>query len=107
MIAEILIVTDISVQTNAACVEMLSGQSVVVVRDLVLVEIPANLPVDEKTSVTRSAIDANEWHLEAVAKTRGWIKAGRSGILRLRSQIADRRTPVQVPPIHIQPGDVG
>src|SRR5215472_13233305 len=30
-----------------------------------------------------------------------------SGIFRVRSQIADRQTSMQVPAIHIQPGDVG
>src|ERR1700730_7603986 len=106
LIAEILIVSDIPCQTNAACVETLTSESVVVVRDLVLEKIPANLPIDEKTSVTCSGISANERDLEAVAKTRGRIKAG-SGIVRLRSQVADRRARVQIPPVHIQPCKVG
>src|SRR5258707_12179716 len=109
MFAEFLIISDISGQTDAACVELLSRQPVVVVRDLVLKKIPANLPVDEKTSVTCGTINANEWDLQAVAKTGGRIKAGRGrrGILRLRSQVADRRTRVQIPPVHFQPGNVG
>ena len=107
MIAEILIVTDISGQADAACVEMLTKQTVVVVGALVLVEIPAHLPVDEKPAVRRSTINANEGDLEAVAKTRRRIEAGRSGVLCPQSQIADRRTRVQIPPVRIQPGNVG
>src|SRR5260221_14723591 len=107
MIAEFLIVSDISGQTDAACVELLTRQSVV--RDLVLKKILANLPVDEKTSVTCGTINANERDLQAVAKTRGRIEARRrrSGVLRLRSQVADRRTSVQIPPVHVQPANVG
>src|SRR5580704_1117121 len=86
---------------------MLSKQSVVVVRDFVLVKIPACLPVNEKTSIRCSAINTNERNLEAVAKTWRRIKAGRGGVLCLRSQIADRRTCMQIPPIHIQFGNVG
>src|SRR5260370_23758842 len=106
MFAEFLIISDISGQTDAACVELLSRQPVVVVRDLVLKKIPANLPVDDKTSVTCGTINANEWDLQAVAKTGGRIEAGRgrSGILRLPSQLADSRTLVQNTPVHRHPG---
>ena len=84
---------------------MLTGQSVVIVRDLVLEEIPANLPVNEKTAVTCSPVDADKRNLETVAKTRGRIEVG-CGIFRVRAQIADRQTSVKVPAIHIQRGNV-
>src|SRR5262245_10708423 len=108
MIAEFLIVSDISRQTDATCVEVMTRQSAAAIRDVVLKKISANLPVDEKTSVTCSTINANEWDLQAVAKTRGRIEAGRGrrGILHLRSQVTDRRTRVQIPPAHVQPGNV-
>src|SRR5580704_17575821 len=86
---------------------MLSKQSVVVVGDFVLVKIPACLPVNEKTAIRCSTINTNERNLEAVAKTWRRIKAGQGGILCLRFQIADRRTCMQIPPIHIQFGNVG
>ncbi len=101
-----MIVSDVSGETDAACVETLARQSVGVVRDLVLEEIAAYLPVDEKIPVAGSAVSANERDLEAIAKTRGRIKAG-SGVVRLRSQVADRRTEVQIPPVHIQSCKVG
>ena len=78
----------------------------VVVGNLVLEKIPANLSVDEKASLACGDISAHEWDLDAVAKARGRVKAGRSGVVRLRPQIADGRTHVHVPAIHIQPGDV-
>src|SRR5260370_19927722 len=106
LVAELLIVSDISGEADAACIETLARQSMGVVRDVVLEKIPANLPVDEKISVACSAIHANKRDLEAVAKTRGRIKA-RSGVVRLRSQVADRRAEVQIPPVHIQSGKVG
>jgi hypothetical protein len=90
----------------SARIETLTGQSVVIVRDLVLEEISADLPVNEKTAVTCSPVDADKWDLETVAKTRGWIEVG-CGIFCVRAQIADRQTSVQVLAIHIQRGNVG
>src|SRR6266436_2777651 len=108
MNAELLIVSDVSGQADAAGVEMLSRQSMVVVGDLVLEKIPAHLSVDEEVSIARSRIGANERDLQVVAKSRrAGIETGRSGILRRHAQVADRRTDVQIPAVHVQPGKVG
>src|SRR5262249_29611262 len=107
VVAEVVIVGDVCDQTNAACVETLTGHSVVGVGDFVLEKIRADLRVDEKASVARSDVSPDEWDLKVVAKTRGRIEASRSGIFRVQSHIAERRTGVQIPSIHIQPGNVG
>src|SRR5258708_25627361 len=98
MFAEFLIISDISGQTDAACVELLSRQPVVVVRDLVLKKIPANLPVAEKTSVNCGTIDANECDLQDVARTWVLIEAwrGRSVNLLLQSPVAARTHRVKI-----------
>src|SRR5262249_59803810 len=75
--------------------------------DFVLEKIRADLRVDEKTSLARSDVSAGERDLKVVAETRGRIEASRSGIFGVQSRIADRRTGVQIPSIHIQPGNVG
>ena len=60
-------------------------------------EILANLPVNEKTGVTCSPVDAHEWDLETVAKTRERIEVG-SAIPHVRPEITDRQILVGVGP---------
>src|SRR5262249_41164440 len=107
MVAQLIVVRDIPAHADAARVEMLAGHSVIVVGNLVLVGSPAHLPVDQKTAVAGSEIRANERRLQAVAETRGRIETGGRYILRPRSQVAKRRTRVQIPSIHVQSGNVG
>src|SRR5262245_26844779 len=103
MMAQLVIVGDISGETDAARVEMLIKHPVVGVGHLVSKRSPAQLSVDEKASLAGSEVSTNERRLEAVAKARRRIGVGRSDISRLRSQVADRRARVQIPSVQVQP----